>query len=102
MSRYIVARRALLDLDEIWNYIAADNHQVARKVILNLRSRFRRLTENQLIGTHEPQFGKEMRSFVVPPYAIFYRNRPDHTLIVRVLHSARDIPNIMTSELPED
>jgi toxin ParE1/3/4 len=43
------------------------------------------------MGRPRPEFGEELRSFVVGRYVIFYELGPAVLQVVRVMHSARDI-----------
>jgi toxin ParE1/3/4 len=88
--------KAERDLDEIFNFIAADNSDAAarvRRMILN--------TADFL--TQHPELGRRIRKaaprhaqirwFVVPKfhnYLIFYQPFQETIMVVRVLHAAQD------------
>lgn len=82
---------ALLDVAEIWDYIADDSEARANAFINTIDQKFKNLSDAPHMGRSRDELGKGMRSFPVSRYIIFYRPLPDGVEIVRVLHSARDI-----------
>jgi plasmid stabilization system protein ParE len=96
MTRACFSPKAVNDLDEHCDYIAADNPEAAlrvREVILHTAD---------FLGQH-PELGRRIRNaaarhaqirwFVVPRfrnYLIFYQSFRDTILVVRVLHAAQD------------
>ena len=44
-----------------------------------------------MMGRSRPEFGDELRSFVVGRYVIFYQLEPTILRVIRVMHTARDI-----------
>lgn len=92
MSRYIVARGAIDDLDEIWSYIAhRTGVDVAERFIELLTTQFPRLAANPGMGRQRPDLGEGMRSFSVRNYRIYYRqDARGQVRILHVRHTARD------------
>lgn len=82
------------DLIEIWIYIAQDNPRAADRVLDEIEQRFFALVENPLMGRLRPDIAPELRYFVVGNYLILYRTISDGIQIVRVVHGARDLPNL--------
>jgi Plasmid stabilization system protein len=82
------------DLIELWLYIAQDNPAAADRVLDDIEERFHSLAENPLMGRLRPDIAPELRYFVVGKYLILYRIVPDGIQIVRVIHGARDLPNL--------
>ena len=88
--------KAIRDLDDHCNYIAADNPEAAarvRRVILNTADL---LAQHPELGRHirkaSPRHA-QIRWFVVPKfrnYLIFYQPHPETIMVVRVLHAAQD------------
>ncbi|MEM9944106.1 MAG: type II toxin-antitoxin system RelE/ParE family toxin [Planctomycetota bacterium] len=96
--------QAFVDLDELAAHIQKDNPDAARRFLLSAEWTFNLLAAM-------PQMGKEYKHprhdnlrvwYVRRPfrnYKIFYQAVEDGILVVRVLHSARDIPTQLgTSE----
>jgi toxin ParE1/3/4 len=51
--------------------------------------RFDLLAEHPRMGRRRPEFGRDVRSFVVEKHVIYYRPEKE-LLIARVLHGSRD------------
>lgn len=83
------------DLEEIVHFIAEDNPRAA----LNLKGRLVEKARQLLIYPRQgkPTRGHPTRELVLVgyPYRIIYRIRPDGIDIVRVLHTARDLPSLL-------
>lgn len=47
---------------------------------------------NPLVGRARPKLAAALRSFPEGRYVLFYRPAPNGIELVRVLHSARDLP----------
>jgi addiction module RelE/StbE family toxin len=85
------SRRALKQVDEIADYVAAENPRVADAIVLRIE------TVAALVGRH-PTIGrlttnKSVRVFsVLPyPYLLFYETREERgeIIVLRVRHAAR-------------
>lgn len=94
MTEVSRTRTALRDLDEIWDYIARDNPDAASQLIDRVAERCCLYAEQPLLGAACPQLATDLRQFPVGNYVVFYRPLEDGMLVVRVLHGARDIPNV--------
>jgi|SRR5262249_523660 len=89
-----IAALAEDDLQSIWEYIAQYNSESASKLIRELVSTFGMLRDSPHAGRAQPTLAKDLRSFVVRGYFIFYRPFDDRIEILRVLHGSRDIETI--------
>jgi toxin ParE1/3/4 len=56
------------------------------------------LSKDPAIGRPRNELAKDLRSFPVGRYVVFYLPSPHGIEIVRVLHSARDIDMIFDAE----
>ena len=83
--------QADLDLDSIWNFIAADDVQAAERQINRIGKIFQMLVENPLAGRERPELRKDLRSFPVGSYVEFYIPLSDGIEVARVMNSRRDI-----------
>ena len=83
--------RALDDLSEIWNYIADDSVAQADSFIDRIDAELRTLATQPLMGRARDELARNLRSLPIGRYVIFYEALPDGIVIVRVLHSARDV-----------
>lgn len=91
-AQVIRSRQSILDLEEIWGYIAQDSEFYADRWIRRLDERIRHLAEHNGLGRPCPELAPELRSSPLKDYVIFYRSIGDSGIeVVRVLHSSRDI-----------
>lgn len=84
--------QALQDLKDIWLYIADDNPRSADELLLRIEKKCQALTQFPYMGQERPELEQDIHSLVVGRYVIFYRVTDTAIELVRVLHSARDIP----------
>ena len=87
---YRLSPLAEQDLEEIWLYVAEDSSPTtADRLIDAIVDRFDLIAEQPAVGRARPEFGVDVRSFVVESCVIYYRVE-DEVLIARVLHGHRD------------
>ena len=101
MAEVLQARAALRDLDEIWDYIARDNPGAASRLIERIAERCHLYAGQPMLGAACPQLAPDLRQFSVGNYVVFYQPQDDGILVVRVLHSARDIPSVFGEEVAD-
>jgi toxin ParE1/3/4 len=91
-----VSPRATADLDEIWQYIAAEsgNPAIAQQTVNSITNRFFLLSEHPYMGRSRPELRPGLHSHPVGNHLIYYRLQHDDVVIVRVLHGRRDISAI--------
>lgn len=93
MSEYILSTDADLDLDDIWEYIAADNIDAADSWIGKLFEAFDALGLNPRMGHARPDLTTYPVLFwPVGNYLIIYRAGRGPVEIVAVTEGSRDIP----------
>ena len=80
------------DLIEIWEYIAADSIDRADAFIDIVDDKLSTLATQPGMGRTRDELMAELHSFPVGRYILFYELFTDGIALVRVLHSARDIP----------
>jgi toxin ParE1/3/4 len=95
---------AEVDLLEHLDYIADDNPDAALRFIEAVEKAFKRLAEMPEIGSvrefDNPRLS-DVRMWPVPKfsrYLIFYQVTEDSMKVLRVLHSARDIPALFDQQ----
>lgn len=93
MGRFIFAPEAEADLNSIWVYIAEDSVSAANNLIALIKEKCRMLADSPMMGRVRNELAPSLRSFPVGRYVIFYRAVTQGIEIVRVLHSAQDIPS---------
>ena len=88
-----VAGSTATDLDDIWFYIASENcsTDVDDRVIDAITERFCLLDDHPRLGRQRPDLTAGLRSYRMGDDLIFYRIEGPDVLMLRVLHSRRDI-----------
>jgi toxin ParE1/3/4 len=83
--------RAEADLFAIWDFIAADSVRAADALIDRIDATFDMLADTPLAGRARGDLLKNLRSFPVGNYVIFYFPISDGIEVVRVMHGRQDI-----------
>jgi toxin ParE1/3/4 len=79
------------DLIEIWNYAAQYESRAADRLLRELKTRLKLLSEYPLAGPIREDMPDGIRHLVIGKYIAFYRVTEDAVVIARVLHGRRDI-----------
>ena len=98
MRRIRFTSATIHDLEEIYNYIAADNIAAAQRLAKRLRQRWHALADNPGIGRKRDDLQKNIRSSTEGNYVTFYRPLNPGIEIVRVFHTSRDIEKLFHAE----
>jgi plasmid stabilization system protein ParE len=100
MSGYVLARSADLDLENIWEYIAADDIDAADQWIERLFKAFSKLSRNPTLGhKREDLTPYPVLFWPVGDYLIIYRPDPRPIQILAVTQGARDIPSFLRDRI---
>jgi len=90
MARLIWSEPALLDLDEIAEYIALDDPLAASRYVQKVFSRVERLADHPNSGKRPAELPRtSYRELVVVPCRIFYRVEKNTVYILYVIRSER-------------
>ena len=93
MTQYVLGRDAERDLDEIWDYIAADNADAADQWISKLFDAFDTIAETPGIGhTRNDLTAHPVLFWPVDAYLDIYRVTARRVEIVAVTRGTRDVP----------
>lgn len=93
---YNETRRAQRDLADVIAIIAEDNPAAAEHFLDLVLERYAALAKNPEMGRERPELAHTIRSFPLGEhYLIFYRPIADGILVLRFLHSARDIEKLL-------
>ena len=95
--RLIIAADARKDLSDIWDYIATDSVEAADALYDECLRQFELFVAMPEMGKRQDELSPSLRSFPVRRYLVFYRVENEELTIIRVLHSARDIPTFFGS-----
>jgi toxin ParE1/3/4 len=83
--------QAEVDLFAIWEFIAADNVRAADTLIGRIEATFDMLAHTPFAGRARSDLARNLRSFAVGNYIIFYVPISDGVEVVRVMHGRQDI-----------
>ena len=90
MARLIWTEPALLDLEEIAEYIALDDPLAASRYVQKVFDRVERLEAHPKSGKRPSELQRSpYREVVVPPCRVFYRIEGDAVYILYVMRSER-------------
>ena len=90
MARLIWTEPALLDLDEIAEYIALDDPLAASRYVQKVFDRIARLEAHPNSGKRPPELRRSpYREVVIPPCRVFYRIEGDDVYILYIMRSDR-------------
>jgi toxin ParE1/3/4 len=79
-------------LDAIYNYIAQDSRQYARRVVYRLIRRSRQIAGHPFSGRKVPEYDvKPVREVIEGSYRILYQIKPDQIDVIAIIHGAMDI-----------
>jgi toxin ParE1/3/4 len=93
--KYRISDEAKRDLAGIGRYIAQDNPIRAVSFVDELTAKFRAVAERPMSFPVRADLPPELRAALHRPYLILFRVAEDSVDIARVLHGARDIPNLL-------
>lgn len=99
MSDFVLHPDALQDLDEIWEYIAADNPEAADRVREEIYDAIQSLIPFPYVGHQRSDLTtRPLRFQVVRDYVIAYAADEKPLAIVAILHGRRS-PRVMAAIL---
>ncbi|MBN9559537.1 MAG: type II toxin-antitoxin system RelE/ParE family toxin [Alphaproteobacteria bacterium] len=95
MPRVLRSAQAEEDLLEIWRYIAKDNPAAADRMLDRIDGACALLAEHPLMGSARTDLRAGLRYFVSARHLILYRPIKEGIEVVRVLHGARHLPDLL-------
>jgi len=96
VSRYLLTKPALADLEEILGYIAEDKPGAAERVGERFASTFDALAMNPAMGhVREDLMARSVRFWPVYSYLVVYRAETKPLQVLRVLSGYRDIAALL-------
>jgi toxin ParE1/3/4 len=91
----LITPLAALDLEEIGDYIAHDNPLRARTFVAELRAHCEKICLNSAGYRLRPEVSDDLRSCAHGNYVIFFESTTEQVTIVRIVHGARDISEVL-------
>ncbi len=99
MARLIWTEPALLDIEEIAEYIALDNPSAAKKLVRTVFQKLERLEQHPQSGRKPPEIKKtSYREMIVNPCRIFYRIDKKDIYILYVMRGERQLRKYLLEE----
>jgi toxin ParE1/3/4 len=95
MAGFTRTDRAEQDLVEIWIYVAQDNARAADRLLDAIDDACGRLAKYPQLGPARTDLAPELRYSVIGSYLILYREAADSIEIVRVVHGARRLADLL-------
>ena len=92
MHTYRLSPAAERDLEEIADFIAADDPVAAARVIDDIEAACELVATHPGVGRPRDEIALGVLSFPVGSYVLFYRPGRSTVGIARVLHGRRDLP----------
>ena len=93
--RFSFTVQARHDMDDIWAYVAEDNPVAADDLIDEFHQAVRKLADHPKLGRSREELARGLRSLALGNYIMFYRHLTDRLEVYRVLHGARDLPELL-------
>ena len=94
MNEPRLTEQAEADLDELWEYIAADDPDAADRMADAVLESSRLQVRFPGMGQNRDDLRLGVRCFVESPYVVYYRPIEDTIEVLRILQGARDIIHI--------
>lgn len=92
MAKIVWTERALVDLDEIADYIALDNLGAAERLVQRVFDRVNGLARFPEFGRVPPELeGSHFREVIVGPCRVFYRIKANSIYILYVMRGEREL-----------
>jgi len=91
----LITPLAAFDLEEIGDYIALDNLIRARTFVAELRAHCEKICLNSAGYRLRPEVSDDLRSCAHGNYVIFFESTTEQVTIVRIVHGARDISEVL-------
>lgn len=104
MRRVVLTHSALRDLDEIWDFIAAESPRSADQLMEKFHREILRIATSPRIGHARQDLvtQRPLLFWAVAGYLIVYRSTAAETTILAVLHGRRDVPSALRDREPEE
>lgn len=102
MKKHILSTAAGIDIDEIVQAISKDSPQTAEKWVISLQDKCRGLAQFPHIGRLRGDLRPDMYCFPYGNYLIFYKITESAVIVVRVVHGARNLPEVFREEEAEE
>ena len=88
--KVVVAPEAQVDIAQAYHSVAADDSEAANRLLGHVIEIIGLLAAKEFVGREVVlRDGRRVRTWPIPPYRVYYRERPDVFEVVRVYHQSR-------------
>lgn len=98
MPTVIYSEQADRDLDDIWDYIAQDSVIQADRLWERFKAKLEYLAKWNTFGPPRFELCANCRSYPFEKYCFYFRPTESGIEVLRILHSARDLDQIVFAE----
>ena len=85
---------AIIDLENIWDYIAQDSKYYANIFVSKIVVSAKKIVDFPEMGRVVPEFNiKNIREIILKNYRIIYKIKKSQISILTVIHGSRDLTN---------
>ena len=98
MTQVTFSAKARQDLLEIGDYIAKDSRENARRFVGKLIEQCQRIAASPMGYVSREDLAPGLRMAALGRYVIFFRLIDRTVRVERVLHSARDLPGVLSRD----
>ncbi len=95
MYKILLKRAAANDIDDIAGYIQQDNARRAESFTDEISAKIAVIAEHPLMYPARDDVKAGLRADLIGSYLVFFKIHVDSVEIVRVLHGARDLDNLL-------
>jgi toxin ParE1/3/4 len=95
MAEVTFRQQAWRDLDQIGSRIASEDPAAAQRFHANVLRRIGLLQNFPEAAQPRPEFGQNIRTIPIGRYIVILRVIVPSVMVLRVVHSARDIPRLL-------
>jgi toxin ParE1/3/4 len=99
MENYVLTNKALVDIEEIVDYLAEESVKSALAVATAIHKTCRMIGDIPDIGHSVDSIGTDLQQITVRKYRnyiVFYIITHSVPLILRVIHAKRDLPTLLS------
>jgi plasmid stabilization system protein ParE len=95
--RVVIISDAEADLDDIFEFVAADNAVAALRLVGKLRAKALRIGDAPRAYVVRPDYGNDMRCAFYQSYTILFQIIRSQVEVLHFAHGARDLKTLLTN-----
>lgn len=96
MSKFVLAKRALGDLQDIWNFVSEESFDAADRLLEDFYRTFEQLSEMPGVGHKRKDLtSRDVLFWRLHSYLIVYQDSKP-LRVARIIHGKRDVKKLLT------